>query len=200
MSVQDTIVDDASFGLMRAMAKARGPEASPAYSEMPVSEAAQPCRRESDKAEVKKSDVWPLPGLAPMTRARTSFGDVHSIALRKGDKVLTDTGEYLPIQWISRIKLDEQFLEHKPDSNPIIVPAGALLAKSPGADLIVSPRQVIAADENSGLPKSVEAAMLVTHPGVRRLAETGLTYTMFHVGQEANIYCEGLFLNFPLEA
>ena len=29
-------------------------------------------------------ELWPLPGLAPMTRVRTSFGDVHAITLRKG--------------------------------------------------------------------------------------------------------------------
>ena len=29
--------------------------------------------------------LWPLPGLAPMTRVRTEFGDVPAFALRKGD-------------------------------------------------------------------------------------------------------------------
>ena len=32
-----------------------------------------------------------------MTRVRTSFGDVHAAALRKGDEVLTRSGEYKPI-------------------------------------------------------------------------------------------------------
>ena len=140
---------------------------------------------------------WPLPGLAPMTRVRTSFGDVHSIALRKGDEVLTRGGEYLPILWINRIKLDEHILTTKPDSNPIVIGARALGSHG---ELLVSPRQVIHGDASSDLAEPREAASLVTQPGVRRLRETGLTYTMFHVGCAAEIYCEGLYLDFPLEA
>ena len=140
---------------------------------------------------------WPLPGLAPMTRVRTSFGDVHSIALRKGDEVLTREGDYLPILWINRIKLDEHILATKPDSNPIVIGAGALGSH---AELLVSPRQVIHGDVRSDLSEPREAATLVTQPGVRRLRETGLTYTMFHVGRAAEIYCEGLYLEFPLDA
>ena len=140
---------------------------------------------------------WPLPGLAPMTRVRTSFGDVHSIALRKGDEVLTKDGSFLPILWINRIKLDEHILATKPDSNPIVIGAGALGSHG---ELLVSPRQVIHGDATADLKTAREAATLVTLPGVRRLLETGLTYTMFHVGRAAEVYCEGLYLDFPIEA
>ncbi|MDA8586872.1 Hint domain-containing protein [Rhodobacteraceae bacterium] len=140
---------------------------------------------------------WPLPGLAPMTRVRTNFGDVHSIALRKGDEVLTASGEFLPILWLNRIKLEAHILNTKPDSNPIVIGSGTF---GNCGELMVSPRQVISADENSGLKESREAATLVSFAGVRRLRETGLTYTMFHVGCAAEVYCEGLYLKFPIEA
>jgi hypothetical protein len=144
-------------------------------------------------------ELWPLPGLAPMTRVRTSFGDVHSIALRKGDEVLLKTGGYKKIQWLNRIMLDEHILKLKPDSNPILLARGSLGAGVPAHDIMVSPRQVFCADDRSGLPKPREASMLVSRNGVRRYHETGLTYTMFHVGETADIYCEGLFLRFSLE-
>lgn len=145
-------------------------------------------------------EQWPLPGLAPMTRVRTNFGDVHAIALRKGDEVLTRSGEYHAIQWINRISLDEHVLRLKPDSNPVVLGAGALGPNAPHSEIMVSPRQVVCADERSGLTGEREAAMLMSKPGVRRLMETELSYTMFHLGQDAEVYCEGLFMRFPMEA
>lgn len=140
---------------------------------------------------------WPLPGLAPMTRVRTDFGDVHSIALREGDKVLTRKGEYRAIRWIKRIRLDAHVLNAKPDSNPVVIAPGALGNQ---AEIAVSPRQKIVADETSGLQDAREAAMLLSHTGVRRLRETGLTYTMFHLGKPSEVCVEGLYLEFPMEA
>lgn len=144
-------------------------------------------------------ELWPLPGLAPMTRVRTSFGDVHAIALRKGDEVLMKTGQYKKIQWLNRIMLDQHILDLKPDSNPILLGRGSLAPNMPAHDMMVSPRQVFCADDRAGLAKPREASMLVSRPGVRRYHETGLTYTMFHVGETADIYCEGLYLRFPIE-
>ena len=210
MSIQDTVNADLSKRLAEALNNAMTPtnavKTKATSSERAVSGRAarnvvdlSTARRDNgqDTPEANASERWPLPGLAPMTRVRTSFGDVHAIALRKGDEVLTRQGDYRPILWINRIKLDEVFLDQKPDSNPIVIGAGALGQRG---ELMVSPRQVISGDEASGLAEDREASMLVSHPGVRRLRETGLTYTLFHVGEEAEVYCEGLFLHFPMEA
>ncbi|NNE81714.1 MAG: hypothetical protein HKN18_15715 [Silicimonas sp.] len=209
MSVQGTVESDVPFGLMRALRKARRPQNKSPEFEDPAIQAGSNLRtsnvddaqKNSQPAPVQDGkETWPLPGLAPMTRVRTSFGDVHSIALRKGDEVLTGSGEYLPILWINRIRLDEHILTLKPDSNPIVIGAGSLGPGAPATEIMVSPRQIIAADDKSGLATPREAAMLTSRPGVRRLHETGLTYTVFHVGQAAEVYVEGLFLQFPLEA
>ncbi len=148
----------------------------------------------------KDVDAWPLPGLAPMTRVRTSFGDVHAAALRKGDEVLTRSGDYAPILWLTRIRLDEQILAEKPDTSPVVIAAGALGPGLPAQEIMVSPRQVILADASSDLGADLEAAELVTRPGVRRVKETCLSYTMFHVGRPVEVYCEGAFLAFPMDA
>ncbi|MDJ0639654.1 MAG: Hint domain-containing protein [Paracoccaceae bacterium] len=145
-------------------------------------------------------EAWPLPGLAPMTRVRTSFGDVHAAALRKGDEVLTRDGSYMRIAWLTRIQLDEHILNLKPDSNPVVLAPGALGAQVPSAEIMLSPRQIVCADGNSGLKRDREAAMLLSRPGVRRLRETALSYTVFHVGRTAEVFCEGLYLRFAMEA
>lgn len=207
---------DRGFGLMRALSRVRSTSRTSrmiegvhikdkAPSEMadterdPVSPAEFADEQQSLKDRQGALELWPLPGLAPMTRVRTSFGDVHAIALRKGDKVLTKSGDYHAIEWVNRIMLDEHILNLKPDSNPVMVGTGAFGAGVPSQDIMVSPRQIFCADERSGLPKAREASMLLSRKGIRRVSETGLTYTMFHVGKTADVFCEGLFLRFPIE-
>ncbi|MEM9426944.1 MAG: Hint domain-containing protein [Pseudomonadota bacterium] len=156
--------------------------------------------REVSQTPSKTLHAWPLPGLAPMTRVRTNFGDVHAAALRKGDEVLTRSGAYLPILWLNRIRLDERILAEKPDCNPVVFAAGAFGPQVPAAEIMVSPRQVVCAGGKSGLANSQEAARLTTRPGIRRIKETSLSYTMFHLGEAAEVYCEGVFLMFPMDA
>lgn len=196
MSMSESAQPESRFGLMRAITKF---QSSPAAQ----GRAAPARARDPEPAPAAREDGverWPLPGLAPMTRVRTSFGDVHAIALRKGDEVLVRSGVYRPILWINRIKLDEQYLNLKPDAHPILLSPNALGGEAPTNEMMVSPRQVIAADERSALSSPREAAMLVSRPGVRRIRETGLSYTLFHIGAEADVYCEGLWLQFPMEA
>lgn len=207
MSIQDQIPGDLSRRLTRALSRAvAASDDTPPRAEARRSSQHVPTRpnnvvelhpRETSERTGNGQEIWPLPGLAPMTRVRTNFGDVHSIALRKGDEVLTRSGEYLPILWIKRIRLDEHILNTKPDSNPVVIGPGAI---GNTAEIMISPRQVVCDEGTNCLSRPREAAMLVSQPGVRRLRETGLTYTMFHLGQEADVYCEGLYLSFPMEA
>lgn len=204
--------EDGSFGLVRALGKFTSNNRSSADRAREAQRAAsakaggqdlrQAERKLKSRTAVRQDglELWPLPGIAPMTRVRTSFGDVHAAALRKGDEVLTRSGEFKEIVWLNRICLDEHVLNLKPDSNPIVLAAGALGSAAPAAEIMVSPRQIICADDVSGLSSAREASMLISRPGVRRLRESSLSYTMFHVGEAADIYCEGLYLSFPLEA
>lgn len=207
--------EDQTFGLARALGKiapqavrrsnilaVKAREAESAASQQAKNELKKAECRLGSRTEVREGglELWPLPGLAPMTRIRTSFGDVHAAALRKGDEVLINTGEFKPIVWLNRICIDDHILNLKPDSNPIVLAAGALGAGVPSAEVMVSPRQIICANDASGLSKPHEASMLISRPGVRRLHETSLSYTMFHVGEAAEVYCEGMYLSFPLEA
>jgi hypothetical protein len=163
-----------------------------------------PLEAESRAAPVKtetvlgSADKWPLPGLAPMTRVRTAFGDVHAIALRKGDKVRTRSGEYKSIVWLNRVLLDERFLSDKPDSNPVLLHAGSVARGVPAADIMVSPRQIICPVPQGNMDRAREAADMLSRPGVMRRRETGLSYTMFHLGEASEVLCEGVYLRFDL--
>lgn len=190
------------FGLLRAGTYVPAPERPHAAT----SEAGDTPAEASHDVEAETIarqhglELWPLPGLAPMTRVRTSFGDVPAVALRKGDPVLTRNGDYRRIAWLNRVHLDDHILSSKEDSNPIVIGARALAGRLPAAEIMLSPRQVIAADEGNGLSSDREAAMLLSRAGVRRLRETALSYTMFHVGETAAVCVEGLYLCFPCDA
>ena len=207
MSTQDLSEFDLSKRLTRALSRALAEKSNALVKADAGSRKQSAPRRADNVVELRPAqnseqtgtpnERWPLPGLAPMTRVRTIFGDVHSIALRKGDEVLTSSGDYLPILWLKRIRLDQHILDTKPDSNPVVIGPGAI---GNSGELMVSPRQLICPDGTNCLTDAREAAMLVSRPGVRRFRETGLTYTMFHVGADAEVFCEGLYLSFPMDA
>jgi len=144
--------------------------------------------------EFESSERWPLPGLAPMTRVRTSFGDVHAVALRQGDLVKIRSGEFKPIVWLNRVLLDEQFLAEKTDSNPIRITKGAMGRSTPKCDVMLSPRQIVCPGLRMNFQERREAADLLSKPGVMRIRETGLSYTMFHLGEPEEIQCDGMIL------
>ena len=136
---------------------------------------------------------WPLPGLAPMTRVETSFGKVHAVALRKGDAVKTKNGDFRKIVWLNRVLLDQTLLDEKPDANPVRIRAGAIGHAMPAKDVLVSPRQKL---RISGANPRAEAGDLEGHSGIERQAEAGLSYTMFHLGETAEVECDGVFMLF----
>jgi hypothetical protein len=173
-------------GMMRVLTRIREGASTP-KAQAPVM---------SKSAPEDSADRWPLPGLAPMTRVRTSFGDVHAVALRKGDLVQTRSGDFKPIVWLNRVMLDAQFLDEKLDSNPIRIQAGAVGHAMPTSDVMLSPRQIVCAGAKSGRPNRFEASDLVEKPGVKRQRETGLSYTMFHLGDTEEVYCDGIYLLF----
>jgi hypothetical protein len=139
---------------------------------------------------------WPYAGLAPMTRVRTSFGDVYAVALRRGDLVKTRSGEFKPIVWLDRIMLDDTFLQTMKDSNPILMPEGSVARGLPKKDILVSPRQVVSMQAD--FCEQREAADLLGRPNIRRKFETGMSYTVFHLGRTEEVSCEGLWLRIEI--
>ena len=189
----ETAVEESRLSrIMQRLKKEESPKASTPANEAPK-KVHKPVAAESRLAD--PSERWPLPGLAPMTRVKTAFGDVHAIALRKGDMVRTREGEFKPIVWLNRVMLDEVFLSQKTDSNPIRIQQGALGPGLPEADVLVSPRQVVLPTPKANIPQPREAGDLIAKPGVNRQQETGLSYTMFHLGEPEEIMCEGVYLS-----
>lgn len=129
-----------------------------------------------------------------MTRISASFGEVHALALRERDLVRTKSDGFLPILWLDRIKLDEEFLELHPDAQPVIVSAGSLGRDVPSKDICLSPGQSIASLPGHYSSTERTAFSLLELPGVFRKPETSITYTRFHLGKPVAVRSEGLWL------
>ena len=215
MSVTQTSIDDGMIGRLVTRLRDETPKIDAATVEraLAAKQAAKMTRRmRSSAAEVAEPSgpvrrvsrslggeeaieierKWPYAGFAPMTRVRTSFGDVYAVALRKGDLVRTRSGEFKPIVWLDRIMLDDEFLATMRDANPIHLPAGSIARGLPRRDVMLSPRQVVTAQADFHEPR--EAGALTGRPNIRRRFETGMSYTVFHLGRSEEVSCEGMWV------
>jgi len=136
--------------------------------------------------------VWTLPGICAKSRVFTSFGELPIEALRERDKVRTGNGNYLPVQWIDQIHLDESFLDYHPDAQPIMIRKGSLGPGKPKKDMLVSSQQEVAALGILGSGGLRSAFELTGRPNISTLPQDGVTYYRFHCGEPAIVNIEGL--------
>ena len=141
-----------------------------------------------------ESARWTLPGLAPMTRVTTTFGEVFAHALRKRDMVRMPNGDYQPIEWLDRVTLDAQLLVALPDAQSVLIMAGGLGKGLPTHDVRVSPEQLLLPSPKAPLSEARTARSLLGRSGVTRHHETAITYTRFRLAKPSPIRCEGLCL------
>lgn len=147
-------------------------------------------------ARPKRSEpvVWTLPGVFEGMRVTTSFGDLPVQALRRRDPLRTQAGAIATVEWVDRIRLDEEFLAANSDALPVRIPAGAFGGGRPERDLLVSPHQYVNA---SPVPFSQDfrrARDLTGRPGITRQPVAMANYHLFHCGAPAAVTVEGLCL------
>lgn len=140
------------------------------------------------------SREWDFPGFGPLTRIETISGPFPAQALRVGDRVRTRKGSYAEIRWLDRVVLDEEFMHHHPEAQPVLVPARSLGRGLPVQDILLSPGQKIGL-EGLLMPRpSCTARDLIGAHGARRKIETMMTYTMFTCARPEEVKVEGLWL------
>lgn len=141
-----------------------------------------------------KVKQWDFPGFGPMTRVDTLSGPFPAQALRVGDRVRTRKGAFAEIRWLDRVVLDEEFLHHHPEAQPVLIPARCLGRGLPAQDVVLSPGQRVGLDGLLMPKSSCVASDLVRAHGARRKTETIFTYTMFLCAKPEEVKVEGLWV------
>ncbi|WP_160000057.1 Hint domain-containing protein [Roseomonas sp. 18066] len=109
------------------------------------------------------------------TRIATPEGERAIETLSIGDRVLTATGEALPIRWIGRQTVVAAFAD-RARAWPVRIGAGALGQGLPRRDLFVSPDHALLVE---GL--LVQAGALVGQPGIARVTQPAPRFTYHHL-------------------
>ncbi|AXI55753.1 hypothetical protein C1J05_15690 [Sulfitobacter sp. JL08] len=150
-------------------------------------------RAPTPKPRIAKT--WSLPGFFGKCRIMTSFGKLPIEALRKRDPVKTLSGEYLEVTWVDKIQLDEDFLLHHPQAQPVFIPRNGLGSLQPETNMLVSPAQRLKEPGRVGREALKPASELVGRTSATRLPHSGFTYYVFHCEKPAVINVEGIWFH-----
>lgn len=142
----------------------------------------------------RSAEIWPLPGICWNTRVTTSFGDLPVQGLRVRDLVKTSTGQFLPVKWVDQIHLDADFLSGCPDARAITIEPGTFGPGRPAQRMTVSPQQRLNCALGAG--SNIRPARdLSGNPGTSRSTASQQSYYLFHVGEPALIWVEGMLVS-----
>lgn len=157
-----------------------------------------PDRKIRTRSKIEKPDQnkpMHLRGFGPMTRITASFGEVPAQALRERDMVRTRSGEFMKIEWIDRIILDERYLKYHPQAQPVLIQAGSLGRNLPTRDVMLAPLQPFSEQQRFFGKSPGFAADALGRPGVLRKPEPMITYTVFHCGRPTSVLTEGIWVD-----
>ncbi len=137
---------------------------------------------------------WHLPGILGPTRVSTSFGDVPAHLVRVRDQLRTRDGGFQPVLRIDAYKLDDEFLQHRPDARPVLIRQGSLGGGLPAKDVMISPGQKLQVRSEGHAEKLLHARDVSSQTHLQNHAAGTLSYFVFHVAQPALARCEGLWM------
>lgn len=186
--------------IARVLQKTNVPQAShPQRSATPdkakaSSPAAPHAKAASAPREKSRELAHIMPGFGAKARIQTSFGALPVEALRKRDEVRTAQGRFMRVAHVDKMHLDADFLFRHAATRPILIKASALGRGMPGADVIVSPSQMISTSKMPQLSACKKASALTHLPGVTQTPCELVSYFNFHCGSQELIQIEGLWM------
>lgn len=166
------------MGIVQSLLNFRVPVAAPAP--------------QTDRSEASfLLDCSHIDGIDGRTPVTTSFGPVPAKLLRVRDTVLTRSGDWLEVQAIDEVRLDEEFLHYHPDSAPVRIAAGSLGCDDPSADLWLAPGQHVSPRNK---PNAMQRAREFEVAGDSAREPCDVTYYRIDVGTPSAVGAAGFWL------
>jgi hypothetical protein len=152
----------------------------------------------ANPAATKRSEMmskaWTAPGILGTSRVETQFGLVPAQLVRVGDMLRTRDGSFLRVLRISDLKIDQAYLDVRPEAAPVIIKKNTLPRRRPIQDLGLSPAHMVAIGPNRFEEEMVVARDLSSVRGRVDRSLGMLLYVQFHFELEAIIKCEGMWV------
>lgn len=142
---------------------------------------------------------WDVAGILDRTRVLTNFGRVPAQLVRVGDMLRTRRGGFLPVLRVGVYRLDRDFLARHPNAVPVIVRQGSMGSGAPRQDVFLSPAQMVAARAGRIVEDFVPASRISRFRGGFDAALGSIAYYQFHLSEEAQIDCEGVWVAAPCD-
>lgn len=138
---------------------------------------------------------WALPGIAGETRVATNFGQVPAHLVRKGDRLRTRDGNFVPVLRSDAYRLDADFLARHPEAAPVIIRARSLDRTAPARDVAVSPSQPVSRRSDRWGGETTLARNVSTLRGRIDPSLGIVAYFRFRLPYSCEINCEGLWVS-----
>jgi hypothetical protein len=135
------------------------------------------------------------PGILGTTRVLTSFGHVPAHLVRVGDTLKTRDGSFVRVERITDIRIDEDFLARHPEAAPVIFRRnGHSVGSAASGCRAVARRSSVSVGPNRFEDRLVPAAELSRERGGSTNRSGMMVYFRFHLGREAQINCDGIWV------
>ena len=151
-------------------------------------------RKPAGGADRTEAAAWTAPGMLGCTRVMTQAGPRPAALIAVGDALRTRDGHYLRVRRITDTPFDEALLARCPAARPVILRGNRMGTGAPQRDVLLSPAQLVSVGSNRVEDRLVPAAELSRDRGGVDRSRGAPVYLRFHLGQEAQISAEGLWL------
>jgi hypothetical protein len=140
-----------------------------------------------------KPTAWKAAGILGTTRVETQQGLVPAQLVRVGNMLRTRKKDFVRVLRISNFKVDQAYLDVRPEAAPVIIKKHSLSRNHPMQDVGLSPAQVVSIGPNRFEEEPVEARELSSIRGRVDRSLGVLLYVQFHLEKEAVINCDGVW-------
>lgn len=132
-------------------------------------------------------------GFDGKARVQTIFGQLPIEALRQRDSILTSSGAYRQVTWITELKFDSTFLNATPQAMPVLIGADSLSRGVPQRSFLTTQAQGVSLTKIPAFSNLEKVGTLTNRFGVSVRPTDFIRYYQFGYGERGFVNVEGVW-------